>query len=257
MKRTQPLFIANWKMHFTLRQSIAQAEALRAAWEDFPHARDAELVVCPSFDAIAAVADIFEGSGIMLGAQDMFWKDTGAYTGEVSGRMLGEIGCQYVILGHSERRRTVGEHDDMINLKVHAAIRNNIIPILCVGETYEERTGGRTDHVLARQVAAGLKDVQLSNHHHVYVAYEPVWVIGTGHAVTGADATHAAQVIAQALIDSHQAGMIGRSLHVIYGGSVDEMNIRSLLTSPLLAGSLIGTASLSHVRLMNIIRAVV
>lgn len=253
---TRPLLlVANWKMNLDVFESVERARLLAETWQSLDVNHHVQCVVCPSFDALTAVGDELQETSIVLGAQDIFWQDKGSYTGEVSGRMLTAAGCSYVIIGHSERRRHAHEDDAMINMKVHAALRAGLTPILCVGETYDERAAGLSDRTVARQVIEGLQGISLSEASQIVVAYEPLWVIGTGHAIEPGDAVHASHIIEQALIDLFPSDTIAQHMRIIYGGSVDEKNIMHYIKLPLLTGSLVGTASLYPDRFIRIIRA--
>lgn len=236
----QPLVLANWKMNLSVEASLNLARALVKN----VNSAKAEIVLCPSFPALSGVSQILKHGPVKLGAQDVFWKDSGAYTGEVSPQVLGELGVQYVLVGHSERRQYLGETDVMVNEKVRAALLHELTPVLCVGETFTERQQGLKDHVIARQVAVGVKGLSLGLSHRLVVAYEPIWAIGTGQAVEPADALHASQVIRQSLIDTLEDNVSDTQVAVIYGGSVDSSNVHSFIEQKLINGVLVGGASL-------------
>ncbi|MBE3571697.1 MAG: triose-phosphate isomerase, partial [Moorella humiferrea] len=176
----RPIIAGNWKMHNTTEKARELVELLKP----LVGASDVEVVVCPPFTAIAATVNAAAGSNIAVGAQDLFWEDWGAYTGEVSGPMLKDLGCRYVIIGHSERRQYFGETDATVNKKLHAALRHGLVPIVCVGETLAEREAGKTLDVVRRQVQEGLKELAAEQVATLVVAYEPVWAIGTGRTAT-------------------------------------------------------------------------
>lgn len=237
------IIVANWKMRLTIDESLALAREYRERFA--AHGLSAVAVTaCPSFEALSAAAQVFKGSSIMLGAQDLFWQERGAYTGEISGSMLRAVGCSSVIVGHSERRKYLNEDDAMVNAKVRAALGAGLAPVLCVGETYEERRENHTDLVIMRQVIEGLKGIPLKPDQHIVLAYEPVWVIGTGQAIDPDMADHATQVIKQALIDLYPLDIIARQTRILYGGSVDDENINDFLALPLISGALVGAASI-------------
>lgn len=202
-----------------------------------------EKVICPPAIAISAVYELLKGSDIGLGAQNMYWEDSGAFTGEISPVMVKEF-CRYVILGHSERRTFFGETDDSVNRKTTAALNHGLIPIVCIGETLSENEAGQTANVVIRQIADGLKGIAPLHASKIVIAYEPVWAIGTGRAATGQDAnTVVARYIRPTL-----AGMFGSStaqaVRVLYGGSVKADNATEFFNQPEIDGALVGGASL-------------
>ena len=233
-------FIAgNWKMHKTSPESVALARELVASLSSCGE----KLLVAPAFTALAAVAEVLKGSNILLGAQNMGCEEQGAHTGEVSVLMLKDIGVKAVILGHSERRHSYLEDDALINKKLLLALKHGLEPILCVGETLEEREGGALESVIGTQVREGLKTVDASALKSITLAYEPVWAIGTGKTATpeDADAVHA-------YIRSVLAGLYGeaaaKALCIQYGGSVKPDNVAALMAKPNIDGALVGGASL-------------
>jgi triosephosphate isomerase len=253
----KPLVAGNWKMYKT----IAEARLLVSELVPGIQAISAvDRVLCPPFTALLAVRALLEGTGIGLGAQNMHWEMAGAYTGEISATMLAEI-CNYVIIGHSERRAYFGETDETVNHKVQAALTHNLTPIVCVGETLEENEGGRTGEVVSRQIKTGLSRMDLGNSLDpvkgapVIVAYEPVWAIGTGRAATatGANAV-VADVIRPALADLY-GDAFAQSVRVLYGGSVKGENAAEYFTQPDIDGALVGGASLKAADFTAIVQA--
>lgn len=239
-----PFVAGNWKMNKTV------AEARHLVSELVPGLQAVggiEKVLCPPFPALMPVAALLEGTSIGLGAQNMYWEASGAYTGEVSPSMVAEL-CKYVILGHSERRAYFGETDDTVNRKVGAALAHNLVPILCVGETLDENEAGRTAEVVGRQVRQGLAGLtglaETESGVPLVIAYEPVWAIGTGKAATaeGANAV-IADVIRAALADMF-GGSFAQAVRVLYGGSVKGSNAAEFFTQPDIDGALVGGASL-------------
>lgn len=228
------LFIANWKMYLSDDAAAALASEAADAAED----ANAEVAVAPSFTALAAVAHAIAGSKVELGAQDGFWEEKGAWTGEVSMTNLKATGAHFVIVGHSERR-ALGETDEMVAQKVAAALKAGLTPVLCVGETKEERDAGTRDAVVRRQLAEGLKLADLSNATLV-VAYEPRWAIGTGIACAPEDAAETHRLI---------RGLVPEGTRVLYGGSVDPSNIGRYLGLPEVDGTLVGGASTDAAKL--------
>ncbi len=251
---TNDLFIAaNWKMNLDVRQSINVARSLRDKISTVHGERQLWPVVCPSFEALVPVGEILSGTNIQIGAQDVFWQERGAYTGEIAASMLVAAGCSYVIIGHSERRRYLGENDEMVNRKIRVSLAAGLTPIICVGETFEERSAGMTDHVLMRQVIEGLKGIPLSKTSSIIIAYEPVWVIGTGQAIEPQMAQRSAQIIHQSLIDLMPQSIVEEQTRIIYGGSVSAENVHGYVSTGLLEGALVGGASLSATKFINLL----
>ena len=202
-----------------------------------------EKLICPPFIALPSLHKLLVSSEIRLGAQNMYWQDSGAYTGEISPQMLAPL-CDYVILGHSERRALFGETDEQINLKVKAALAHKLIPILCVGETDEENQAGRTVEVITRQMRAGLQTAPVYSANQLVVAYEPVWAIGTGRSATPEGANQVIQSTIRTSLASLFGEEIADGVRVLYGGSVTEDNARSYFSQPGIDGALVGGASL-------------
>jgi len=217
-------------------------------------AKKAEIVLCPSFTSLAEVGKVIKGSGLKLGSQDCFWESAGAFTGEISVRQIKEVGCEYVILGHSERRTHLGETDEMIHRKAGAVLAADLTPVVCVGETFEQRQEGATDYVLIQQVTKALAGAALLAGQTLVVAYEPVWVIGSGQAIEPAAAAAAHEVIRQTLLDLFGAETVKRQLRVIYGGSVDAGNVGAFVRQENTHGILVGGASLNAETFSEIIK---
>lgn len=234
-------------MHNTTEKARELVELLKP----LVGASDVEVVVCPPFTAIAATVNAAAGSNIAVGAQDLFWEDWGAYTGEVSGPMLKDLGCRYVIIGHSERRQYFGETDATVNKKLHAALRHDLVPIVCVGETLDEREAGKTLEVVRRQVEDGLKGLTPDQVETLVVAYEPVWAIGTGRTATAADAQEVIAFIRKTLKAMY--GERAELTRIQYGGSVKPENIAELMAQPDIDGALVGGASLDAVSFAAIV----
>lgn len=226
-------------MHATVREARDLAAGLRARLAD---PGGADIVVCPPFTALADVARVLAGSSIEVGAQDLHWEPRGAFTGEISGPMLWDLGCTYVIVGHSERRRLLGEDDEAVRRKVAAAFANEILPILCVGESLEERETGLTERIVQTQARLGTLDVQAEQAALLVVAYEPVWAIGTGRPATGAEANRVAGLIRGWL--RQWFGDAAEAVRILYGGSVTPESIAEFSTQPEIDGALVGGASL-------------
>jgi len=233
-------FIAgNWKMHKTVKESVALATELVARLSGCGE----KVMIAPAFTALAEVSKVLEGSAILLGAQNMGPEEQGAHTGEISVLMLKDIGVKVVILGHSERRHSYSETDALVNRKVLLALKHGLEVILCVGETLEERESGKLESVLGTQLREGMSGVQVSDLDRVTVAYEPVWAIGTGKTATpeDADAVHAyCRKVLAALYGAEKA----KTLIIRYGGSVKADNAAALMAKPNIDGALVGGASL-------------
>lgn len=234
------LIAGNWKMYKTVPEAVSTVEELKSLLADF---RDAEVAVCPPFTALYAVCEALRGSGIELGAQDMFWEEEGAYTGEVSPTMLKSVGCKYCIIGHSERRQHFHETDKDVNRKVRSAFATGLIPIMCVGETLEQREAGQTESLVRGQVVAGLDGVKSTHAGHLVIAYEPVWAIGTGRSASGEDANRVVRLIRQTVGEVFTK-KVADEVRILYGGSVKPANVAEFLRQPDIDGALVGGASL-------------
>ena len=235
------IFIAgNWKMNKTAAETAELASALKASLAQF--AGKCEIAVCPTFTSLATAVEILKGSNVKVGAQNIHWADNGAYTGEISGAMLKEIGVEYVIIGHSERRQYFGETDETVNQRIKAALKYGLKPIVCIGETLAEREGGVTNTVLEKQIRGAFADISAVDMDAVTIAYEPVWAIGTGKTATPdvAQETHA-------FIRSVLTALYGdkaQEIVVQYGGSMKAENSGALVSKQDIDGGLIGGAAL-------------
>lgn len=228
-------------MHKTATEAAAFVRQLTGL---LPSIRTIELVLAPPFTALQAVRDALgSDSAIALGAQNMFWEDQGAFTGEVSAPMLKDLGCRFVIVGHSERRKLFGEQDEGINKKVRAALRHGLHPIFCIGESLTEREAGKTEAVVTGQLAKGLSDLSPTDLRTVTIAYEPVWAIGTGHAATPEQAVTVHRLIRQT-VSARWSPDNGQAIRILYGGSVTPQNIAALIASEEIDGALVGGACL-------------
>jgi len=243
----RPLIAGNWKMNTTVEEAVVLATGIAGGLEA---GYAVDTVLCPPFVSLYRVSEIIRGTGLKLGAQNMYSRDNGAFTGETSALML-KAYCQYVILGHSERRQIFGESDQMVNEKVRAAVAAGIIPIFCVGETLDENEAGKTGEILTRQVSEGLKGNFAGK--EVVIAYEPIWAIGTGRA---ADGTKAGQTIE--LIRGVAAVVLGQEVaaatRILYGGSVTAANIAEFIGQPQIDGALVGGASLKPGEFTDIVK---
>ena len=248
----RPIIAGNWKMHLLREEAAAFVRQLRGTCET-----DAvEVVVCPPYTALAAAAAALSGSRIGLGAQDVFWEPQGAFTGEVSPRMLVDAGCRYVIVGHSERRQHFQETDEQINKKLIASLRSGLKPILCVGETLQQRESGQTLEVVGGQLNRALKGITSEELEQIVIAYEPVWAIGTGRNATPEQAQEAHVFIRRWLAKRFDE-RAAESLRIQYGGSVTAANAASLLQQPDVDGALVGGASLKAESFAAIVKAAV
>lgn len=244
------IFAGNWKMHKTVEEAIDFVTLLQkelGVWEE------TEVVVAPSFVALVAVAERLKGGTIALAAQDVFWEEKGAYTGEVSPLMLRDVGCHYVIIGHSERRTYFGETDETVNKKVKAVLDHGLNPIVCVGESLEERERGDTLRVVERQVKDGLKGVDAGAAQQIVMAYEPIWAIGTGKTASPGQAQEVHSLIRGLLGDIFSAPL-AEVIRIQYGGSVKPDNIDELMAQPDIDGALVGGASLEVGSFARIVR---
>jgi triosephosphate isomerase (TIM) len=235
-----PLIAANWKMYKTVTDAVVFAKEFRIAVKDVA---DVEIVIGPPFTALHAVAEALRNSNVGVAAQNMYWERDGAYTGEVSASMIKETGAEYVIIGHSERRRLFGETDASVNRRLVAAYAAGLWPIVCIGETLEERERNETHAVLDHQVKFGLDGMSAEQIGELVIAYEPVWAIGTGKTATAGQAQEAHQHIRGRLRQWFGADA-AEKCHVIYGGSVKPDNIAELMREPDVDGGLVGGASL-------------
>jgi len=236
----RPLIAGNWKMNTNRAEAVALAEDLVAKVDA---GAKFEMLVCPPYAYLEAVGGVVRNSPIALGAQNMYHKPQGAFTGEISGPMLRDLGCQWVVLGHSERRHVLGESDADVNLKVKAALDHELTPILCVGETLQQRKAGKTLAVIRSQFAGSLDGLAAEQINRCVLAYEPVWAIGTGETATPEQAEEVHADLRSILADRYNAE-IAASVRILYGGSVKPRNAADLLKQENIDGALVGGASL-------------
>jgi triosephosphate isomerase len=251
MKPT-PLIAGNWKMNKTVTEALALVRELRGMVSMVRE--QVEVAVAPPFTALHPVAKAIEGSNIKLAAQNSYWEVSGAFTGEVSPAMLEEVGCAYVIVGHSERRQYFGETDQTVNRRARAVLAHRMRPIVCVGETLAEREGGQTLQVVERQVRDGLAGLSKQDGEKLVVAYEPVWAIGTGKVATTAQAQEVHGFIRK-LLNELFGAEVGSAIRIQYGGSVKPDNAAELLAQPDINGALVGGASLKAEDFAKIVKA--
>jgi triosephosphate isomerase len=244
------LIAGNWKMNLTFSASLELANGLKKAASGIT---DVDIVVCPPSVYVQSVAAALKGSNIGVGAQNVYFEKEGAFTGEISAGMHKDIGCQYVILGHSERRNILGESSELVNLKVHAALAAGLIPIVCVGELLKERKAGTTVQVICRQFDGSFSGVSAENMKKCVIAYEPVWAIGTGEVATPEQAEEVHESIRK-MIEKNYNKEVAEAVRIQYGGSVNDKNAKAILAKPNVDGALVGGASLKVEPFMGIIR---
>ena len=244
-----PIIAGNWKMFKTAGEAVAFVEQVKGKAE----IAGVESVICAPFTCLPALAEAVKGTTLKIGAQNMHWEDSGAYTGEVSGAMLKDLGVQYVIIGHSERRAYFAETDATVNKKVHSAFRHGLIPIVCVGESLEQREAGQTKDVCRLQTEAALDGLTAKQAARIVIAYEPIWAIGTGKTSTAKDANEVIGYIRERIAAKFGADAAAQT-RIQYGGSVKPNNIRDFMLQPEIDGALVGGASLepeSYIRLVE------
>lgn len=253
-KRT-PLVAGNWKMYKTI---VEARQLVPDLVRGLANIEGVEKVICPPFTSLMAVKALLEGTDIGVGAQNLYWENEGAFTGEISPKMVAEL-CQYVILGHSERRTYFGETDETVNRKVGAALEVGLIPIVCIGETLAENEAGKTHMVITRQVQIGLSGIQLQQDVNgdipLVIAYEPVWAIGTGKAATGEFANQVVREMVRPALSLLFGEQIACSVRVLYGGSVKASNATEFFNQADIDGALVGGASLKAEEFIGIVKA--
>ena len=245
----KPVMAGNWKMHKTAAETVSFFEKFRPLVERSEHC---EIVICPPFPNLPVAVAATQGTRVAVGAQNMFWAKEGAFTGEVSGPMLKTVGCSHAIIGHSERRQYFGETNDTVLKKTLGALEAGLTPIVCVGETFEHREAGQTEHVLMDQCQGGTAGLSAEQFSRILMAYEPVWAIGTGKTATPEIAVEAHRVIR-----AHARAAFGQEaanrLRILYGGSVKPDNIKGLMAQPEIDGVLVGGASLDPISFASIV----
>lgn len=249
--KRKPIIAGNWKMYKTASEALILINNLKQA---IAQVENVEIVVCPPLTALHPVAAELKNTGISVGAQNVYWLNEGAYTGEVSPAMLQDAGCSYVIVGHSERRQYFGETDMDVNRKVKAVLAQGLTPIMCVGERSEERESGSTEKVIKTQTEAGLAGLTAGQAAGLVIAYEPVWAIGTGKTASDADAQQVIQFI-RGLVSDMYGGMAAAQVRIQYGGSVKPQNAAGLMRQPDIDGALVGGASLDADSFSSIVKA--
>jgi len=247
----KPIVAGNWKMNKTVAEAVALVKDIK---RDLANVNEVDVVLCPPYTALKAVSDAITGTHLDLGAQNMHWEPSGAFTGEVSPGMLRELFCHYVIFGHSERRSYFHETDEIVNKKVKAALASNLRPIVCVGELLEERDAGRTESVVEAQVRGSLAGLSAREWADVVIAYEPVWAIGTGRTASPEQAQEVHAFIRKVVADLADASL-AESLRIQYGGSMKPSNAAELMSQPDIDGGLIGGAALEARSFVEIVQA--
>lgn len=236
----KPLIAGNWKMYKTVAEAVKTASELVQCTAGV----DVDVMIAPPYTALAPVAEVVKGTNVALGSQNLFWKNEGAYTGEISPAMLSDIGCQYAIIGHSERRQFFGDTDETVNAKIRAALEYQLIPVFCVGETVTQREAGETFSVLDKQVTKGLEGFPSETLLRLVIAYEPVWAIGTGKTATTGQVQEV-HAFLRSLVEKHFDNLLAKTVKILYGGSVKPDNVTEIMNMPDVDGALVGGASLS------------
>jgi triosephosphate isomerase len=246
----KPFIAGNWKMHKTIGEAVALVQALRA---ELDGVGGCDVAVCPPFPALAAVREALAGSTIGLGAQNMYWEEQGAFTGEVSPVMLKEL-CDYVIIGHSERRNVFGESDEWVNKKLHAAFDHGLKPILCVGENLAQNKAGETVAFVGGQMRAAFEGITAEQARITTVAYEPIWAIGTGVPATGEGANEIIGTAVRGVLTELFGDDVAAGIRIQYGGSVKPANVVEFMSQPEIDGALVGGASLKSADFAAIVK---
>ncbi len=244
------IIAGNWKMNKSIAESKSLAEDIK---RDLAECGDVDVVLCPPFTSLSAVGEVIDTTRIKFGAQNMHWESEGAYTGEISANMLRAIYCHYVIIGHSERRAYFGETDEILNKKTKAALAANLIPIVCVGETLEERKSESQEAVVKGQLEGGLAGIDVADLKKIIVAYEPVWAIGTGEVATPEQA-QAMHAFIRSVLGDIANEEVAESVRIQYGGSMKPSNAAELLSQPDIDGGLIGGAALEARSFVELVR---
>jgi len=246
----KPFIAGNWKMHKTTDEAVALVSALKAELEGV---EGCDVAVCPPFIALVPVREVLEGSDIGLGAQNMHWEEEGAFTGEVSPLMLEGL-CDYVIIGHSERRTIFEESDEWVNKKLHAALAHGLKPIVCVGENLEQNQSGQTETLVGGQVRAAFEGITAGQAKEVTMAYEPIWAIGTGVPAHGEDANQIIGKAVRGTLSELYGAEIAQTIRIQYGGSVKPHNVTEFLSQDEIDGALVGGASLKAADFSEIVK---
>jgi len=246
-----PVIAGNWKMNKNIVESVSLVKELK----DFVRGiKGVDIVVCPSFTSLWVTKEIINGTNIHLGAQNMYWETKGAFTGETSPLMLKDVGCEYVVLGHSERRQYFKETSEEVARKTEAALSVNLIPIVCVGEKLEEKESGKTESIIKQEIKALFSKIDSTLVARIIIAYEPIWAIGTGRSSSSQDANLIIKFIRE-LFSSKYGSKIAERIRILYGGSVDPKNIKEFMNESDIDGALVGGASLHALSFSQIVKA--
>ncbi|MEA1963222.1 MAG: triose-phosphate isomerase [Patescibacteria group bacterium] len=250
----EKIIIANWKMKLNLKETLELAKNIKTKFKDL---NGGEIAVCPNFISLLEVAKILKNSRIKLGAQDVFWERKGAYTGEVSSGLLVETGCEYVIIGHSERRKFLMENYEIIHKEIKAVLQvEDLIPIVCIGENWDERKTDRRDYVLYDQLQQSLSGIDVVGDQKIILAYEPIWAIGSGTAIEPSEAEYAHKIIKLTLNNMFGMNIVNNNFKIIYGGSITSKNVKGFIGLENLDGMLVGGASLDADEFYKVVKAV-
>jgi triosephosphate isomerase len=243
------IIAGNWKMNNTVAETAALVTEL------IPLVKDAkcDVVICTPYTDLAKAVELTKGTNIKVGAENVHWAEKGAYTGEISAKMLVELGVEYVIIGHSERRQYFGETDATVNARMKAALAAGLKPIVCVGETLEERENGKVAEVLTRQTVGAFEGIDASQLENIVIAYEPVWAIGTGKTATAQDANDTIAIIRNKTAELYGASAAANTVRIQYGGSMNPKNVKELMAMEQVDGGLIGGASLKAVDFSQVV----
>jgi len=246
----KPFIAGNWKMNKTSKEAVELVNSFKRELIDF---EEADIAVCPPYIALADVSDLLVDSSIKLGAQNLYWEEKGAFTGEISPLMLKDIGCDFVIIGHSERRKYFSETDENVNKRIKAALGVGLLPIFCIGETLEEREDQKTIDVVKNQLQGGLRDIGDDDLSKITIAYEPVWAIGTGKTATPQQAQEIHSFI-RGWLGENYSQALSENIRILYGGSVKPSNVGELMQGQDIDGSLVGGASLESESFTQIVK---
>jgi len=247
-----PIIAGNWKMNKTINEALALVKEIH---HGLPNPPEVEIIVAPIFTALNKVAEFLQDSFISVAAQNIFWEDTGAYTGEISGLFAKDAGAEYAIIGHSERRQYFNETNETVNKKIKAAFKHQLIPIMCIGETLQQREANQVEEIVCQQLTQGLNGFAATDIDKLIIAYEPVWAIGTGKTATPAQAEEA-HLIIRKLIAEQFSNELAEKMRILYGGSVKPANSKELLALENIDGALIGGASLKANDFIEIIKTI-
>ena len=246
----KPIIAGNWKMNNTIKETKALVSDL------IPLVSDAEcdVVICTPYTDLATAVELTKGSNIKVGAENVHWAEKGAFTGEISANMLVELGVEYVVIGHSERRQYFGETDQTVNSRAKAALNAGLKPIICIGETLEEREGGKVEEVLVRQTKGAFDGIDQNELENIVIAYEPIWAIGTGKTATAQQANDTIKIVRDTMAELYSRECADSKVRIQYGGSMKPANAAELMAMPEIDGGLIGGASLKAVDFSQVVK---